>query len=1689
MASPWDSFLSTIEGVGKKALGAVLGGFNTGVSGGATTIAQQVASAGVGIAAPQFTNGLSSATQTQLEQQLRTTLQKKLAENKSWDAALMQKSNDLILKTAVKLNDNVISPYITRPISTAALLTDPTSPLYKSDEYGQGFQVSDISRAYARSEFVSPAQALTKSKLVPGLDRISSVVLSAGGIDLEHVNLWKDEDVKKNFSDNVVGRWYTGFGDFTVGNVALGLAGKAVGFGAKAAVEAAGMGTSKTVSEIEKMAREGFLYADTNGQQGTLHTVAAHMQELADTTNIKTIEQIVSKYSTNDSLIPILHDVTSREAALDVILADKGNIDAMIRLTKTNPDHLFELADVPAQIRSRNLLTGELYQPTGPAAQRIKDAWESAIARDERFAELRSAFLDDSYNPIMGGRTNYVPGTPKYFKEQYVKTEAAIRDFKSEAAYRDFQNFGHIAELKFGSRVGGIAVNFVKFVNKGAGYKPLGFVTNSGMRPMDAQIELRAFLDDIKLFGDGSRDIYITPNQTEKVVNIRKAFDKRLAMAKTDVEMVKTLEEIDQQIGNLIAYNNGHFEQSVIDAQYASMRAHMRKQMESFQQNGYSVNFDGSINTSNADTLRQMAESYRFTPWNHMEREFDKMSQEVFAAAGGQAKATIKSLYEDLTRIWTFDVLARPSFIIKQSFAEPVVSVFLSQGTQVAWDAVKTFTGRGLVNARNAVMKKASLTLNKGELEAVNSAVSSLQQSASKAIAIKDMLQVEYENLVSTGSPILKDQYLDIVRKDLKAANRLVDDLELELNAATTPFGVKETIPSLATLERRIAWIEQNVTGAEKARIASRIANAKAAVGQYKGTINSMASNVNVIKAADNALAKAYMDIEEELDLLGMAQKNQADLFGRTARFKKQYTGKTSQYRMINGQWVNIDSFVNDVNGNNFVNAVRAEVSNARTTQQNFIGELAVGTRKSILQRKVPNVPVGPTHPLYYEELANVANRFIRQEPLMDLILQDTSIEELLKWGMSNEGKNYFKHFGLESENQILPRIEEKVALIKRMFPSTEARAAIYKGEVTAQELQTMLSSYSNRLYRIQPTDFEYAERAVLGNRWYANLENAIGSATSKVFKLLTSPENPIRETIFDKIAIDKVAEKAKYLMDQGVQMTPKMYNALRQSAGREAIQELEKTVYTVRRQNRMLYAARAAVAFPTATLSAFYRYGRLAIKNPERTMQFLNNYQAAFKSFGVDKNGNPTKNVDEIAYLVLPGSRDIPFLKGNGDGILLNARSIGFMLNLPSPSAISAVSAGTVMKTFPGTEDGVKKALGPLWDIWFPYGAPTSVTKSFMPPWLNAAYNAVTGPEGKADYMASVQSVYDYHKMLNELGIEKKFPAEKDIYFEAQKLWEQKARWSFMSPFGVPIKVSTNQMDLVDTLWYTLMNKYQKQGKTYQEAKDLAGNEMIQTLGPNFIVDRVSFRTSTTRFNMPETPEAWGTIFKDNTELVNSIAGIKNGDISLLGLLTGDMRVNYEDRNTAIVNKLKDPNLKLPDSSTFVNNLRKTPKEVEALRIKNRTWKEYTALKESLTKDIPEGKTLRSYPGRQEVLNNVAISIFKKQSPEWFNEYMNSQTGNSAWEYARAMQFAISDDKFMKQRAGSKYWQDIKNFMLIRTVAVAIYNSFPTGDRRKSAYRDNYLNMLDTFAASAHPELKQIISNYFDNDNLKEVA
>lgn len=1585
-------------------------------------------------------------------------------------------TGDFVLKVAMKLNEEVISPLITRPMSTLALLTDTNSPLYKKGEHEEGFQVSDIKDAYNRSVKVSTAQALTRSNLIPLVSGLAGVVLPNGGINPDEINLWNDESIKKNFVDNNVGRWFTGIGDFALGNIGIGAAGKLAKIPLVAGATKAGLYTkAKTVEEFAKD-----LY--TPGTVGN-----SHMEVLANSKDIGEISGIVNKYSTNENLISLLYEVKTSSAAADMILADKGNLAAIERLAKTSPSDLFELSGTQQVLAGKFLSTGSVYIPEGAAVARIKSAFDHAIAKDEQFTKIREAFFDDSYSPTPGGR-NYMPMEPVIGKEALIKAQGKLRERQKYGRVREDVKSASILETRVGN------LRLIKWSRRQGEYSPQGFVTFSGSRPGQAREELNAFLNNIKLFDDGNAKLLTSTGVKETVADIRRRMEVAFVQSGTGVKQLEALQKIDEEVGTLLMRSKHIYGEDEIKNYIAKYRAEIIKNAEAFQKNGYGVDHTGRGILTDPQTLSQMKDSYRFTPWDHIERDINHdIAKSVGKLKPGveQVAHVARTTLDGLNRAWTFDVLARPMFIVKQSIAEPIISATLAQGMGIIWRSARPMAKRMTHNTFNRAMESASRIHNRGDLKAIRTHFKALEENFSEAAFMKDLSQTEVEHLLSgKGSPAAVKSGLAQARANLEAVDSLLDKIELDFMNSAKKYGTVEAMPSLTMLERRMAYIKKYPNKLSTKNRGELLA-AETAINDYKAVIQGMATNKAVIQAADAKLAAAYAKIDGLVKEQGKLFTDRANVYGKSAEYKARYYDKATHDIVVNGQVLTIDSFI--AGDSAFSAAMRAEVANAVSVENTYMKEASIGVYNNISKRKVPGQPIRTSDANYFEELAYIANRHFRNDPLMNLIMQEKPYAEIMKWAKSQEGISYLKDFDIVDPALGAAHVQEKMGLINRMFPSATARAAIVKGEVTSNNLEKALRNHGDELFDLHPTDFDYGIADGIGR---SNTMRVIDNATASVFKFMMKAENPIREMYFNDVATKVVASKAEYLMAQGVKMTPARLNALRQSAVREAIEDTEKTFYTVNRQTRIMKNARLLVAFPNATLNAFARYGRIAVNNPTRTAQAVSSYGRGFMSFGVDQNGNKTDDFNAITHILLPGSRELGKALGSvelaNNGIALNAKSIGFLLNQPSPSWVTGISIGTVMKGMPKSEEQIRSViniLGPdVYDQWFPFGPPDNLTNMMITPWMRATYNALVGPEGQKEYLASWNSVYNYHKTMVDLGIEKTFPTDKMIREQTKNLWALKAFYSFASPFGVPIKGTTSPMGLTSTLYFKLRDKAFADGATSEQASTIAADGMLAALGPNFKVDRVSFTGSNKNLNMPQTQEAYSRIFNDNDALVKQLSGIDKNSISIVGLLVSDLSNDPAQRSDVITKLLSNPDLTLKGTSHAINDLKMTPQEVEIERLKSRTWSQYNQIKDALTAKITDGKSLRSHPELRAVLSSAAETILKKESPQWYDEFMLAQNGDSSYKYAKGLNLIVTNSDFMSKHGTTKFWKDAQLFMYMRNIFVQMYQSLPDYDPRKAKLMDAYNTTNEQLIAQWDPKLQTIIKNSFDNDTLKAV-
>jgi hypothetical protein len=338
---------------------------------------------------------------------------------------------------------------------------------------------------------------------------------------------------------------------------------------------------------------------------------------------------------------------------------------------------------------------------------------------------------------------------------------------------------------------------------------------------------------------------------------------------------------------------------------------------------------------------------------------------------------------------------------------------------------------------------------------------------------------------------------------------------------------------------------------------------------------------------------------------------------------------------------------------------------------------------------------------------------------------------------------------------------------------------------------------------------------------------------------------------------------------------------------------------------------------------------------------------------------------------------------------------------------------------------------------------------------------------------------------VLDEMGIAK-YPGDKAVNRATRDLYAVKSGWSFASIFGVPAKVDNRPMQIFEDLYGALVNKYVTKGETYATAKELAGAEMLAKVGPNFPLDRVTFKGSTASTYIQPTAEGYNRVFKDNEKLVKTLS---EQNLELVGLLTLDIDPTKEDFNLSVYRILQDPNTKI--NKKLLNEIMITPEEEEIRRKSNRAWTLYNQVTETLEKVAldRDGKALRSHPDLVQARQDIAKNQIRKESENWWTEYNDSIRGDKSFRYAYGLNTIVNNKEFMAKHGKTKLWDDINDFLTIRNTVVSVYQSMPDRSPNKSAIKRNYLDFLDSQMKTWHPKLQELIKRNFIEDTMKDAT
>ena len=869
-------------------------------------------------------------------------------------------------------------------------------------------------------------------------------------------------------------------------------------------------------------------------------------------------------------------------------------------------------------------------------------------------------------------------------------------------------------------------------------------------------------------------------------------------------------------------------------------------------------------------------------------------------------------------------------------------------------------------------------------------------------------------------------------------------------------------------------------------RYASEIRSAELVLQKAVGQINTLAPELNVI---DAQIAKAYDNIGAVLEKLGPKVKEQADIFSVSAgRYeKKPLLPEVQTVQLSNGQTLEFPSFASR---KHFGEGYMSEIANNSSRNLEFLGNKATVAKITTVMSRSPKTITNVADPVYFDELAYVVNNHMRGDILMDRILSGQSRDQLLSdWATTGQARKYAVQMG-RSPEELGRMIDESITYVNRYLPTSEAKLAAAENAVEATKLRGLLGDKLDQMVPIQPLEIEYANPTNI----VAGASRAFDSAFAGAWRGLMKPENMIREVWGTTRHTTLVAERAERLLAQGYQIDVSTLNRIHHAAAIELTDEVSKVFYTIPRQQRALYLARALATFPNAAASGIYRYSRFAVQKPKRFAGFLNSYYGLYNSFGVDQNGNPVDDPMKAQYLLIPGTKEMGL--NNGKGVIVNARATNYVANFPGATWMVPIALSKVYGGKPGTEEQISKLIdktfgkipGYSYEELFPYGIEPNTGKqlanTFTPAWARNLKTYLAPDKTDKMFVDSWISEANRQGILHDMG-KGPAPTEQSIMNGARDIYFRKFRTQFFSLLGTPQYVDSRPDSLYQDYFFSLVNNNTAQGMSNTEAYKKAGEDfsahMLKETGKTFPMDRLFVSSQKSITYITPSVKAYNRIWEDFPGLATSLRQV---DPSTVGLMVADLPKEYSPQ----VNKfLNSTTARLPDG-TMVNSALKTPQLVEEEIEKSRFWSAYTTEKNRLNKAAKDAgyASYLSVPELRDRLRAYANDTLGPASRAWYTEYQKGATkGNKSWVQAQGLFTVVNNKEFMDKFGKTQFWQHAKAFIQYRNDYAKAYADAPTGS--KQLVKDKWAEYLASSYDLWDPTMQRMITRYFEDDNMRE--
>jgi hypothetical protein len=1485
-------------------------------------------------------------------------------------------------------------------------------------------------------------------------------------------NVFDDAKRNKAFKDEWLGIIASGSTDIGIALIGTKGAGNAVRLGTKKLVGPGRIETAVDQKAFSKNLKSAVVWGNTADGSPAPNGLAVLVKDAVDETNLSRLSAnpLIMETANPTRTAQIVSRLRSYDDVGDYLLAERGDAAAFSRFMGRNPieaDHMdnFGVQYTPLSDWSK-IATENLTPDLTNRYKRIIDAKKD---KDKTFAR---ALEDFASKTAAGAREDFVPG--KF--AAYEKVNLAKSKLQMAARFGDAQLFGKAGDGSFKVKVydSGPYDRLVRFIAYEGSGRPQGHINISNPRRFEAANDLLSDLNRLS-FLRGTEGSRFKRDMVERYLAADTDTTRAIALARIEE---KVFIELGRRYGveELLDVANPSFaleNKAIIDqiTKWVSGKSGTRQTLKKYVvENGMIPGDDGAINlinnfidpTNEAQTLPMLdfrkLENEIILHMRKQDANYVTTGQ-VVGARASQAAMSLGQLFDTANMIFSNLNLLRIAYIPKNSMVDPAMRA------SMAIESLGIF-GNANQGVRNALYNNS----------------------------------VRAENLARfiPGMPGFR-------------ARRQENAILNEINQISRDSKFPKQI---AAWEKSKA----DVDVAEKAYLASRAAQERAAANAKSASKANQALADDALHAADEAMYRAQLAFDAANDALetnarivqGIASiidKKKAliapAIIARGDRAQMKRLGQVTEEWVIDGKTYNIKGLM-DPNQRG-ASAYMSEVD----TVENFY---ATGMRSEINNRLRAEgrrfVTIDRTDTdVYFNALAHIANRQVRNSLDMPLgmIFRGDNDADILNWiyksgDAGREWRRRMRDRGVITQEDMLEWISDTSAKVRAMYPTQEVRDLIMRRPVSVNEMRVLLEKNPDLPQQIQGPNIDLNDL----NK-YDRLSARIGGVTDAAWKILADSETKmVRAPLFKQYWQEELRTLIASSRRTGGDPTDYFINnQLNEIARRRALRRVEETLYSSRRLTNGMYQARFAMAFPLAFFNSQVVALRLMAKNPMNAYWYAQ-VQQGFDNFEAyeDEEGNTYKSIMDVPkgtqvtvrfplYDKLPSgmkSALAPFADSRGGGLKVNPKQLEFMLGDPGISWLGGAALSSLINNSFGIntpwsiygedlEKGLRSALGDeFYETSLLFGGYpqeggnllTTAAGSILPSYQESLFRAMGIKSDR--YWDGVYTSYrvDMNEWYRNGQV-----GEPPSLENAAKAAGVTNFIRAIVQFNVPVSVTFDPVTRAATEYYSqlLEENYGDYDKADAQLTKEWGSDAIILVGSN-------------RKNVAGLSSSYSDIkvIRDNPDLLQKIGRTNMKYANMLSTQYGEELTNTYSSTIASIYKY----LKFPGKAGTSITRQKTEEEIEQDAQAKIGWAEFNALTQERDARMYEMGITSTYDPRYE-LSGIKEDFTERELyiatkyPGWQNSRPKPKEFYK--EIFPVIQTIIKDEKWMAHASKvNTKWDEIalwsKNVENFRKEYLEAGNS----DARAYDLRASFSQFHFEFIQSASDEFGAFAARYLNS-------